>query len=63
MLKRNKVSFDPIPRMASSTNHRDTSPGRSIMKKKTNYIADYEQTLNEMKRVLYWFLIIVFKYK
>jgi len=53
MLKRNKVSFDPIPRMASSTNHRDTSPGRSIMKKKTNYIADYEQTLNEMKRVLY----------
>jgi len=53
MLKRSKVSFDPIPRMASSTNQRDTSPGRSIMKKKTNYIADYEQTLNEMKRVLY----------
>ena len=53
MLKKSKVSFDPVLKMASTTNQRESSPSRGIMKKRNNYFSDYEQTLNEMKKVLY----------
>ena len=53
MLKKSKVSFDQIPKMASTTNTREISPSRGIMKKRNIYFSDYEQSLKEMKKILY----------
>ena len=51
-MKKNRVSFDPVPRPAGLS-QQDNSVSRSIMKKKANYLGEYEQTLKEMKRALY----------
>ena len=53
-LKKSKVNFDPVPRPQGSTPRRDgNSASRSIIKKKVGQFGDYEQTLNQLKNVLY----------
>lgn len=53
-LRKSKVSFDPVPRPASNSpvREKEAVSARGIIKKK-GYLGEYEQTLNELKKVLY----------
>ena len=55
-LRKSKVSFDthPKPSGSSPRPQKDmTSPRAGIIKKKNSFLGDYEQTLQDLKHVLY----------